>query len=266
MSLVRLAIRVRPADAEEALAALLPVLGGGAEERDVKGAVEYALYGPAGELPDEAELRRLAGDALVGVSVEPVADGWETRWHAFLRPVRVGPLTIRPPWVAGATGDLVISPGTCFGAGTHPTTRLCLALLLDAAPGGALCDWGAGTGILAVAAARSGWGPVTAIERDAAALPVIRANARANDVAVRAREGDVTASSPPWAPTVTANLTRPVLLAAAAALDRPPSTLIAAGFLATDVAPVLAAFAAHGMREADRRVEGEWAAVVLEAA
>jgi ribosomal protein L11 methyltransferase len=150
---IRLGIRVRPADAEAALAALLPVLGGGAEERAVDGAVEYALYGPAGELPGEAELRALAGGALVGVRAEPVPDGWQTRWHAFLRPVRVGSLTVRPPWVTGGAGDLVIDPGPCFGAGTHPTTRLCLALLLDAAPGGALCDWGAGTGILAVAAA-----------------------------------------------------------------------------------------------------------------
>ena len=95
-------------------------------------------------------------------------DGWERRWHEYLRPVRVGELVVRPPWIEGDPGDLVIDPGVFFGAGTHPTTRLCLELLLDEQPGGALCDWGAGTGVLAIAAARLGWEPVTAVELDPA--------------------------------------------------------------------------------------------------
>lgn len=260
-ALVRLGIRVRADRAEPALAELLPLLPAGAEERELDGAVEYALYGPAGELPGADEIRALVGDALLGVSSEPVLDGWETRWHEFLRPVRAGDLVVRPPWVAGAPGDLLIDPGPCFGAGTHATTRLCLELLQDAVPGGPLCDWGAGTGVLAIAAARLGWGPVTAVEVDPAALPVIAGNAAANGVAVAARRLDLTAAPAPWAPTVTANLTRPLLLAAS--VGRPPERLIASGMLVSEADEVVAAYARHGLRERERRTDGGWAAVVL---
>jgi ribosomal protein L11 methyltransferase len=250
--IVRLGIRVRADRAERALADLLPLLAAGAEERTVGGCVEYSLYAPAGELPGADAVRALAGDAVVDVVSEPVADGWERRWHEFLRPVRAGDLVVRPPWVDGAPGDLVIDPGVWFGAGTHPTTRLCLELLQTLPPGGALCDWGAGTGVLAVAAARLGWGPVTAVEVEPGALAVIAANAARNGVFVAAVQGD----APARAPTVVANLPRPVLLT----LPRRPERLIASGMLAREADEVVAAL---GMRELERRVEGEWAAVVL---
>ena len=65
--LVRLGIRVRRERAEEALAALLPLLGAGAEETEPAGGdVEYALYAPLGELPSAEQVRALAGDALLG--------------------------------------------------------------------------------------------------------------------------------------------------------------------------------------------------------
>ena len=261
-ALVRLGIRVRADRAEEGLARLLPVLAAGAEERQVGEAVEYAVYGPAGELPAEVRVRELAGDTLVGVVHEPVPAGWERRWHDFLEPVEVGDLVIRPPWIDGAASDVVIDPGTWFGAGGHPTTRLCLQLLLEAPPDGALCDWGAGTGVLAIVAARLVWSPVTAIELDADALATIKSNAAANGVELAAERGDVT-TSPPWAPTVVANLTRPLLVAAAACVERPPRRLLVSGMLQQEVDEVVAAW---GMREEHRLVDGEWAAVELTAA
>jgi ribosomal protein L11 methyltransferase len=263
-TIVRLGIRVRGDRAELALARLLPLLQAGCEERAVENDVEYSLYAPAGELPRVAEIRSLAGDALVDVTREPVEPGWERRWHAFLRPVRVGPLAIRPPWVEGEPSDLVIDPGRYFGAGTHPTTRLCLALLLDERPGDALCDWGAGTGVLAIAAARLGYAPVTAVEVEAGALELISVNAAANGVAVTTRWLDLRAAAAPWAPTVTANLTRPLLLAAAETLQRPPRRLLASGVLREEVDDVVAAYRPLGLRERARREEGEWAAVALE--
>ena len=255
--IVRLGIRVRADRAELALADLLPLLAGGAEERSVDGDVEFSVYAPAGELPGVDAILALAGDAVLEVVTEPVPDGWERRWHAFLRPVRVGSLVVRPPWVAGGDGDLVIDPGVCFGAGTHPTTRLCLALLQELEAGGPLCDWGAGTGVLAVAAARLGWAPVTAVEVDPAAITVIERNAALNGVAVRAVRGDVSRAAP-WAPVVVANLTRPLLLDLA--LERRPDLLIASGMLAREVDDVVRAL---GMRERRRVVEGDWGAVVL---
>lgn len=259
--LVRVGIRVRADRAEEALARLLQVLAAGAEERAVEDHVEYALYGAPGELPADELVRELAGDALVGVVREPVPAGWERRWHDFLEPVRIGDLVVRPRWIDGAPSDVVIDPGTWFGAGGHPTTRLCLRLLLDAPPRGALCDWGAGTGILAIVAARLGWAPVTAVELDPAALSTIAANSAANAVGVEVKEGDVT-RAPPWAPTVVANLTRPLLVAAAERVERPPARLLASGILREEVDEVVAAWGMHEQRRLD---QDGWGAVELTA-
>ena len=260
--LLRLGIRVRADRAEEALADLLPLLAAGAEEREVDGDVEYVLYGPAGELPRLEDIRALAGGAVLGVRSEPVPAGWERRWHEFLRPIRVGGIVVRPPWLEGRADDLVIDPGVYFGAGTHATTRLSLRLLLGAQPGGPLCDWGAGTGVLAIAAARLGWEPVTAVELDPAAIDVIRANAARNGVAVEARAHDLR-SGAPWAPTVVANLTRELLLTAADVVARPPSRLLMSGMLAREADEVVAAYHARGLREERRLEDDGWAGVAL---
>jgi ribosomal protein L11 methyltransferase len=270
-ALVRLGIRVRGDRAGTALAELLPLAPAGVEERAVDGDVEYALYGPAGALPRRADLQARLGDALVELRHEPVADGGERRWHGFLRPVTVRSgargLTVRPPWIDGDAADLVIDPGLAFGAGRHASTRLCLRLLLaEPAPGGALCDWGAGSGILAVAAARLGWQPVTAVELDPAALPLIRANAATNGVAVTAYRLDVAAAPVPWAPTVCANLTRELLLALPARIERPPERMLVSGVLGEQADAVAAAFAALHLREARRLTEDGWAALRLVAA
>jgi ribosomal protein L11 methyltransferase len=272
--LARLGIRVRREQAELALAALLPVLQHGAEETEpAAGEVEYALYAPRGELPSTEQIRGLVGDALVAVTLRDVPEGWERRWHEHLQPVEVASggrrLRVRPPWEpAGGEQDvleIVIDPGELFGAGTHATTQLCLELLLEQHAGGGLCDWGAGSGVLAVAAARLGFAPVDAVELTEAGPEAIRRNATANGVAVRASRLDLTADSPPWAPTVTANLTLEVLQAIAARpLERPPQRMIASGVLTARADALAAAFARHGLAEAERRVRGDWAAVQLE--
>jgi ribosomal protein L11 methyltransferase len=258
---VRLGIRVRRDRAEIALANLLPLLAAGAEERDLGGMVEYALYLPERELPPPQAIRVLAGEALLGTVTEPVPEDWERRHLAHLRRVSVDGLSIRPPWLAGEPDDLVIDPATTFGAGTHESTRLALGLLMAAEPGGALCDWGAGSGVLAVAAARLGWAPVTAVELDGRAAAVIVANAAANGVEVSTRRADLRHDPLPWAPTVAANLSAELHRGVAARLDRPPERLIASGFLAREAHDVAGRYAP--LREVARRSEGEWAAMVL---
>jgi ribosomal protein L11 methyltransferase len=260
--LVRLGIRVRAEQAEAALANLLPLLGEGAEERDLDGQVEYAIYLPEGELPPPEAIRSLGGDAVLGTITEPVPEDWERRYLAHLQSVRAGAITIRPPWLEGAPEDLVIDPGTTFGAGTHESTRLSLELLQRLAPGGALCDWGAGSGVLSIAAARLGWDPVIALELDPRAAAIIGANARANGVTVEVRSPfDLLRDELPWAPTVLANLTPVLHRELSARVERRPERLVAAGMLARyadDVAPLYAP-----LRELDRAVEGEWVAVAL---
>ena len=252
--MIRVGIRVRAADAEIAFARLEPVLAGGAEEREVDGAVEFAVYGQAP--PTDAELRALGGDTILAIARAPVAPGWERAWHDHLERVVVGELAIRPPWLAGADDDIVIDPGLSFGAAAHPTTRLCLAILQDLTAGTALADWGCGSGVLVIAAARLGFSPVAALELDPAAASMARRNAAANGAAVDVVVGDVTRAAP-WAPTVVANLTLPLLNALV--LEQPPERLIASGFLAGQ-APSLP------LVERERRELDGWAAVVLEPA
>ena len=196
--MIRLGIRVRAADAEIAFARLEPVLAGGAEEVALGEAVEFAVYGE--DVPD-ARLRELAGDTLIAVTREPVDPGWDRAWHEHIEPVTVGALTFRPPWIPG--DGIVIEPGLTFGLASHPTTQLCLEFLqeIERTP---LADWGCGSGVLAIAAAKLGFTPVTAIEIDPAAVATARENARANDVQIEIARGDVTRnppSRPPSSPT-----------------------------------------------------------------
>jgi ribosomal protein L11 methyltransferase len=256
---VRLSIRVHADRAETALADLLPLLGRGAEERDLGASVEYAIYLPQSEVPPADAIRRLAGDALVGTLIEPVPDDWERRHLEHLRRIEVAGITIRAPWLDGDPDDLIIDPSTTFGAGTHESTRLSLELLVGLEPGGALCDWGAGSGILSVAAARLGWDPVIALELDPDARAVIEANAAANGVRVDARTADVLSDELPEVPTVVANLT-PALHAGVAPRCR-AGRLLAAGFLARYADDVAALYAP--LREVRRVTGGEWAALEL---
>ena len=86
--MIRLAVRVAREHADLVLAELLELAPGGVEEADVDGGlVEYAIYGPPGEVPDLPDLEVAAGDALVEVRTTEVADDWADRWRAFHRPV-----------------------------------------------------------------------------------------------------------------------------------------------------------------------------------
>jgi ribosomal protein L11 methyltransferase len=270
---IRLALRVRRADAEVVLADLLPLAPAGVEERDVADdVVEYAIYGAPGELPALPELRAAAGSALVDVATSEVADDWPERWRAFHEPVTVGGrVHVRAPWhppaAAADVAEVVIDPGQAFGTGAHATTRLCLELLLSLEPGGALVDLGCGSGVLAIAAAKLGWDPVLGVDHDPLALEATQVNARANGVPIEARRHDLLRDGPaPAAPVVLANLLGPLLRRLAADGFEPPGprALIASGLLATEADAIAAAFASRcRLVERARRTEAEWAALLL---
>ena len=269
--MIRLAVRVPRADAETVLAELLALAPGGLEERDLGDSVEYAIYGAPGELPALPELRAAAGDALVDVASSEVPDDWAERWKAFHRPVdvswRLRRLRVRPPCEAPLEGDgidIVIDPGQAFGTGAHHTTRLCLELLLELEPTGPLADWGCGSGVLAIAAARLGWSPVMACDSDPASVEATRANAAVNGApGIDVTRVDLRRSEGPPAPTVVANLVRPLLLEIAGRMTRPPERLIVSGLLRDEGDEVSDAFSRHGLREAGRRNAAEWTALLL---
>jgi ribosomal protein L11 methyltransferase len=272
--MIALSVRVAAERAELALAGLLDLAPNGVEERAAADAVEYVIYAAAAELPSDERVRAAAGTALRGIARTEVADDWSERWKQWHRPVEVEAVgrrvRVRPPWEPPADGDaidLVIDPGQAFGTGGHHTTRLCLELLLECEPHGSLADWGCGTGVLALAAARLGFHPVAAVDIDPAAVEATRANAEANAIdAVQVGLADVTRAEGPPAETVVANLVRPLLLEVAAGLRRPPRILIVSGLLRPEGDEIAAAFAAGGLRETARRASGEWVALRLEAA
>jgi ribosomal protein L11 methyltransferase len=267
--LIRLALRVRREDAEIALAELLELAPSGVEEVDLGDVVEYAVYGPPGELPALPDLEAAAGGALVEVRTTEVADDWADRWRAFHKPIVVGDrLHVRPPW-SDARSDLeevVIDPGQAFGTGAHDTTRLCLELLVELETRAGFVDLGCGSGVLAIAAAKLGWQPVLGVDHEPESVAATKANALANGVAVRAERFDLLRDGPaPSAPTVAANLLRPLLLAVARTgfAGEPPRTLIASGLLRHEADEIVAGFAPHGFSERDRRETAEWAALLL---
>jgi len=277
---IRLAIRVRREDAELALAELLALAPHGVEEVELGDRVEYAVYGAPGELPVLGALEAAVGAALVEVVTTEVADDWEERWRDFHRPIELARgadrLHVRAPWhPAPPSGvlDVVIDPGQAFGTGAHHTTRLCLELLLTVkADGlvGPVMDVGCGSGVLAIAAAKLGFGPVAGVDHEREAVAATEENARVNGVMVDVVRHDLLRDGPAaGAPTVLSNLLRPLLLRVANdgfAGGEVPRTLIASGLLAREADEVAAAFGASmGLRETDRRLGGEWAALLLQA-
>lgn len=268
--MIRLALRVDRAHAEVALAELLELAPGGVEEVDLGEAVEYAVYGPPGELPALPDLEAAVGGALVEVTTSELPDDWSERWKQFHHPLVLGDrLAVRPPWEApiGTAVELVIDPAQAFGTGAHATTRLCLELLLEVADSdvarGRLLDLGCGSGVLAIAAAKLGFEPVLAVDYDPLSVEATAQNAAVNGVTLDVARCDLRSDAVPAAPTVLANLLRPLLLDYARVLTEPPVTLIASGLLVHEADEIAAAFTPHGLREQDRRERGEWAALLL---
>lgn len=290
--MIRLALRVARADAELVLAELLELAPGGVEEvelpaRDGREAqVEYAVYGPPGELPELPDLQALAGGVPVELSSSEVPDDWAERWKCFHRPVLVDSpgggipsLHVRPPWEQPATAmgpgevrEIVIDPAQAFGTGAHATTRLCLELLLALAANdrsrASVLDVGAGSGVLAIAAAKLGYSPVLALDNDRLSVEAIEANAREAGVVVESRLFDLRSNTLPDSHSVVlANLLRPLLLDLIDAFPQggwAPDHLIASGLLREEADEVAAVYAERlNLRVRERRERGEWAALWL---
>jgi ribosomal protein L11 methyltransferase len=291
--LIRLAVRCAPELAERVLAELTVLAPNGVEEEHGPGYVEYAIYGGEGELPQLGEIEAAAGDALVEVVATTVPDDWADRWQDFHKPLLIGGrLWLRPSWEQPREGaiDLVVDPGRAFGTGAHPTTRLCLELLLELESGGEaagpLTDLGTGSGVLAIAAAKLGWGPVHGYDHEPDSIEAAGANAAVNGVAVELERLNLREGLPDLAPTVVANMTAPVLRAVADQMvgergsrgrtrrsnsgEAPPSpppapvgTLVCSGLLPSELDETTAAFAPAGLEEMEHRHDGDWAALLL---
>jgi len=247
--------------------------------------VVVKTYIPVDE--EAEEKRRLLEEAAWHLGrlrhVEPLQtrviaeEDWANAWKRFFFPHRVGKrLVIVPSWRRRARGpdDLVIrlDPGMAFGTGLHPTTRMCLALLEElVTPGDRVLDFGCGSAILSIAAARLGALRIEAMDVDAIAVEVAQENTRRNKVVrkIHIRKATVEPGVPvPGAPfdVVAANISAFVLKNAVQGLTdatKPGRPAILSGILVSGVDDVRATYEAAGWQHVETRVEGEWTAMVV---
>ncbi len=223
--------------------------------------------------PASALAARLIAAARLGIAPERIelttlADRiWEREWLRDFHPMRFG----RRLWVCPrhariedpSAAVVRLDPGLAFGTGTHPTTAQCLAFLDEALASGAhVIDYGCGSGILALAAARLGARRVQCFDIDPQALLAARENAHENQLPLEVCAED--ARLTPGADLLIANILAGPLCELAprfAQLARAGGTVALAGLLAAQAAEVTRAYApwfdmrCHGVRD-------EWALLV----
>ncbi len=237
-----------------------------AEDADADSPDEQALYGEPG-IPavragwDRTRLTALLAEdddpqALLAIAaaeaqlpvptehtLQEIADqDWVGASQAQFTPIPVGDrLLITPSWHldtltepdADGRVTIVLDPGLAFGTGSHPTTHMCLQWLSEhLQPGQSVIDYGCGSGILAIAAARLGAGPVVGVDIDPQAVTSTRANASVNGVALDVRLS--TEAPPAPAEVVVANILSSPLKVLAPLLSElvaPGGQLVLAGLL-----------------------------------
>lgn len=220
----------------------------GFEEIEEAGGLELVAYTDAG---GEERLWQAFG----GVRGTDVEADWEDRWRDFHRPVRIGELWIGPPWDTAPAGTIavVIDPGRAFGTGAHPTTRLCVELLVGLERGSVL-DVGCGSGVIGIAAAKLGFHPIVAIDVDPLAGEATASNAAVNGVEIDVRVGDAFSLGCPLPETslTVANISLEAIEALGPLLASP--RVVTSGYVESE-SPVLAGYERTGRK----RAEG-WAA------
>ncbi|MBX7213983.1 MAG: 50S ribosomal protein L11 methyltransferase [Thermoflexales bacterium] len=206
---------------------------------------------------------------------------WANAWKVAFKPLRLGKrIVIRPSWISAAEfpsqpGDvtLLLDPGLAFGTGLHPTTQMCaLAVEEQTRPGMRVLDVGAGSGVLAILAAKFGAREALGVDTDPEADRATRENAAINGVAdvVTSRRGSLAdaAEERPF-DLVVANILAGVIIAM---LRGTPSLasygprFIFSGILDTQAADVIAAMEAAGLRLVERKLIADWVCLIGERA
>ena len=256
------------------------------EDRFSDTAQEQALYGEPGMPPPKGAwaqslLRVLFADeaqadaALAALLAEDILpdlqevqqstvedQDWVRLTQSQFQPVSIAdalwivPSWHEPPEVAAPI--IRLDPGLAFGTGTHPTTRLCLEWLARQSPSQlSVLDYGCGSGILAIAAAKFGAGPVVGVDIDPDAVLATEANAAANDVTVQAGLPDKVADA--QFDIVVANiLSAPLklLAPAIAAHVKPGGWLVLSGVLDRQAEELIAAYAPYCALQIDKTLDG----------
>jgi ribosomal protein L11 methyltransferase len=274
---LRIGVRAPAGPASDLLADALVAAGGAAVHDQGPVLVTYVpLFqaDPRGALADVRSCLVQAGidpDAAVDWRVEADRD-WAAEWKAGLRARRVGRrFVLHPPWVdpGAGPGDLTIAvePGMAFGTGEHATTRAALRLLeASIEPGAVVLDAGAGSGILAIAAALLGAGRVVAVDVDPLAVEATRSSVLAHGVRDRVQVSLASVDAPflsdagPFdviVANILSGVLRPLLPSLRSALAAAGS-LIVSGILEEEAPDFMDSARAAGLFEATRDAEEGW--------
>jgi ribosomal protein L11 methyltransferase len=264
-----LAVRVAGASAttRDSIAAALIEAGAACVQEEREDLVTY--------LPGDASLDDVRGavasDAGAVLELrEASAAEIDQSWPSTVGVSRAGRFLVAPPWLAPSAIEddivIVIDPAMAFGTGEHPSTRGVLRLMQDVVrPGDQVADLGAGSAVLAIAAATLGASRVAAIEMDPDAIGNAEDNVRVNGVADRVVviEGDAQALLPFVAPVrvILANIISSVLIpllpAINASLER-GGLAIFSGILLEERDDFLSALAGAGWRVEVEDIEDVW--------
>ena len=199
--------------------------------------------------------------------IEPLEDrDWVREWLKDFKPMHFGrllwicPTAYTPPDPQAV--NLILDPGLAFGTGTHPTTALCLEWLDGAdVKGLEVTDYGCGSGILAIAAARLGARHVWAVDNDPQALVATRDNAARNGVTDK-----LSLCLPPAYPNHKADLMLANILAGPlvqlapllAAHLKAGGRLVLSGILGTQEQDIRRAYEAAGFTGFETVSKGDW--------
>jgi ribosomal protein L11 methyltransferase len=199
-------------------------------------------------------------------------ENWADSWKRHFPALEIGrALLVKPSWIKRKLKPgqklVVLDPGLSFGTGQHPTTGFCLhEIAKHHKTGGSFLDKGTGSGILAIAAAKLGFGPVHAFDYDPQCVKVSRANARMNRVEkkIRITQADVTKLPKRAAKQydfVCANILANLLIAERDTIlsrVKPGGRLVLAGILAREFHEVQNAYESAGWKLVASKVEKEW--------
>ncbi|MBX3733882.1 MAG: 50S ribosomal protein L11 methyltransferase [Verrucomicrobiae bacterium] len=215
----------------------------------------------------------VTGPVTVRMRRVPARD-WSESWKRHFKPIAIGQLLlVLPTWSRRRPRSgqvrVLLDPGLSFGTGQHATTRYCLERIVALRRPDrlqSLWDVGTGSGLLAIAAARLGYGPVGALDHDPAAVRIAGENCRLNGVADRIVPEVADLTRLPRRPdrrydVVCANLMADLLVSERARLVarlKSGGALVVAGILREQFPSVERALEGSGLRRCGARTEGEW--------
>ena len=262
----------------------LDALSVSVEDADAQTNAEQALFGEPGMPPPRAGWQRsrisalyksqtLASGALVvlqaqdffvgctALAIEAVPEqDWVRLTQSQFAPVDITPsFWIVPTWhepPAQARTVIRLDPGLAFGTGTHPTTRMCLRWIAEQQHLGRVLDYGCGSGILGIGAAKFGAADIDAVDIDEAAVISTRQNAEANQVKLRAGSPNIASG---LYQTVLANiLSTPLKVLAPLlwSLVAPGGSLVLAGILERQADELKEAYAPYCQLNVDDLEDG----------